>query len=83
MIWFRVLRNHPCVLKFRFSICKDTQQRPAFRQQAGIDLKQAARQARENGYRLDLLDTLIGATFLLSLLREGGVVCAAAGNGRG
>lgn len=49
----------------------------------GIGLYQAARQARENGYRLELLDTPNGATFVLAPLREGGEVRVAVGDGRG
>ena len=47
----------------------------------GIGLYQAARQARENDYRLALLDTPNGATFLLAPLREGGEVRTAVGMG--
>jgi signal transduction histidine kinase len=46
----------------------------------GIGLYQAARQARENGYRLDLVDTPMGASFVLAPLRESEHARAAAGD---
>jgi hypothetical protein len=44
----------------------------------GIGLYQAARQAQENGYRLELMDSANGASFVLSPLRVGAAARAAA-----
>jgi signal transduction histidine kinase len=49
----------------------------------GIGLYQAARQAQENGYRLELMDSANGASFVLAPLRAGGKARAAAGDARG